>query len=446
MSGYFEKELRSRRASLRLDAQDEKLVSSFSPFASAQITMVQERYAKAWEGLPDFKEQADRLRNQLFPSQSAHFIRTMTGEMDAKYLESLHHIVRLNTDLGYKCRIHLATGANFMAALFDEAGRRHRFNGQAAAKACSALMRHMVVDSLNVLHLEQIEVTDADAKRHSTIEGAITAFAAEADGLVSSLNEASRKLDDHSAHTGAAIQSVEMGIAVVEQAVESSALLTTNAARSSHDLSASIDKVASLAGQSMSIAQTASTEVRAIDKVMQELAQAAEKIGSVVNFIAEIAAQTNLLALNATIEAARAGEAGRGFAVVAQEVKTLADQTSGATSDIASQIAGIQGIARQATSQMAGIVKQIEQANLIAASTASAVNDQAAATSDIAQRARETASAVDEMAGTAAMMRQTFDELNASARNMSEWSARLTGQSGTFSTTMTGFLAKIRAS
>jgi methyl-accepting chemotaxis protein len=77
------------------------------------------------------------------------------------------------------------------------------------------------------------------------------------------------------------------------------------------------------------------------------LEKAVEKISSVVTLIKNIAKQTNLLALNATIEAARAGDVGRGFAVVANEVKALANQTSSATEDIASQVLQMQSASRE---------------------------------------------------------------------------------------------------
>jgi methyl-accepting chemotaxis protein len=55
------------------------------------------------------------------------------------------------------------------------------------------------------------------------------------------------------------------------------------------------------------ISGKAADDAKRTDSVVHAPADGAEKIGTVVGVISDIASQTNLLALNATIEAAPAG-------------------------------------------------------------------------------------------------------------------------------------------
>lgn len=136
--------------------------------------------------------------------------------------------------------------------------------------------------------------------------------------------------------------------------------------------------------------QAVETAKDAMSKV-EQLDEAAKKIGAILDLINGIASQTNLLALNATIEAARAGEAGRGFAVVAQEVKVLAEQTAKATAEISQQIGGIQSTTTETVSAIDKISEIIGTMNDTTTAIASAIVEQGAATEEIAQNVNEAA-------------------------------------------------------
>jgi methyl-accepting chemotaxis protein len=72
------------------------------------------------------------------------------------------------------------------------------------------------------------------------------------------------------------------------------------------------------------------------------LSEQGASIGEITSTVSDLADQSNLLAVNAAIEAAKAGEHGRGFGVVAQEIRSLAEQSKVATSQVRAILTEIQ--------------------------------------------------------------------------------------------------------
>jgi methyl-accepting chemotaxis protein len=75
-------------------------------------------------------------------------------------------------------------------------------------------------------------------------------------------------------------------------------------------------------------------KVRLIAQTILDLSNKTQQVGEITAAVNNLAQQSKMLALNASIEAAKAGEAGKGFAVVAIEVKTLAEQSEQATTQV----------------------------------------------------------------------------------------------------------------
>lgn len=147
------------------------------------------------------------------------------------------------------------------------------------------------------------------------------------------------------------------------------------------------------------INRIAEVVIRSADTI-EELGKSSDQIGEIIQVINEIADQTNLLALNAAIEAARAGEHGRGFAVVADEVRKLAERTTGATNEITSMIQRIQEDTRGAVAAIDKGKKEVENGKQLAKVAGTSLNDIISNTDEVATLINQLAAASEQQNAT----------------------------------------------
>lgn len=211
-----------------------------------------------------------------------------------------------------------------------------------------------------------------------------------------------RELAGEASHSTETARSIDEGAHRMSAGVE-------DVARSMDTLSLAIGGVADACRSELTESEQAQEQIRGTLEAMQELRGSATRIVALVEHIHTILKQTKLLALNATIEAVRAGEVGKGFAVVAEEVKQLATNTGGATSEIDRQMQDmirIVGVVDERSRTVAEVMARIHDSSRGIASTmeeqASVVGTVATLVSGTNKEASRIAGLVSELAGSMA--------------------------------------------
>lgn len=314
----------------------------------------------------------------------------------------------------------------------------------AAISRTVQVFKENAIERMRLAHSQSAE-NEQRSQRVSRLEDLIARFETTVFTALDNLDQSNGELRQTSQSMEQAADDVADQSMNAEDAMRTAAENVMAAARSAEDLSQSISEISGQTRQSTVVAQQAAQSASSTVSTMRELSSAAERIGEVMGLIRDIANQTNLLALNATIEAARAGEAGKGFAVVAAEVKQLADQTSRATEDIASQIEAIQGSSTQAVGAIEEVSRIIAEMETLAAAVASSVEQQDYAVQAITEnvttaagRSDEGASRMGAVGSAANLARQNGAEVESLAGTLSE-------QGGLIRQEVTAFLQGVRS-
>lgn len=275
---------------------------------------------------------------------------------------------------------------------------------------------------------------DLAAEFESSLQVSVSELAEVSQGLQAE----AEALQTISAESGSAMKVATNATGNVSQNVSS-------VASSAEEMSASVAEIARQVNKSTEVVEHARSEAGTSEARIKELAERADKINDVLSMIGEIAEQTNLLALNATIEAARAGDAGKGFAVVASEVKSLANQSAGATEEISRLLAGIREATNDAVEVNKNIVKVIGEIGENSAGIAAAVEEQSAATEEIARAAQTAAGETVEASQAVQNLQAMTDKVDEVSSMTANAVSALSAQTNSLSEKSNEFVERIRA-
>ncbi len=174
------------------------------------------------------------------------------------------------------------------------------------------------------------------------------------------VNEAVNTIAGGMQESSAATEEITASVEEVDSSVNILSSKAMEGSNNASDAKVRASKVKENSKEIKNIAKELYIQKEANMKKVIEESSVIDSIRVMADTISSIADQTNLLALNAAIEAARAGEQGRGFAVVAEEVRKLAEQSSGAVVEIQKTIESVKQIFNKSIETGNDILKFID--------------------------------------------------------------------------------------
>jgi methyl-accepting chemotaxis protein len=278
-----------------------------------------------------------------------------------------------------------------------------------------------MVENLRRLTADLTEGVNVLGTSANEISASTTQLAASASESAAAVSETTTTVEEVRQTAQMASQKAK----AVSESAQKAAQISQSGRKSTEDVGAGMNRIRQ--------------QMEAIAASMGRLSEQSQTIGQIIATVEDLAAQSNLLAVNAAIEAARAGEHGKGFSVVAQEVKSLAEQSRQATTQVRTILSDIQKATTSAvlaTEQGSKAVeagtRQTETAAESIQSLTTSVGEAAQAATQIAASSQQQLVGVDQVATAMENIKQastqnvaSAKQLETAARNLSDLGQRL---------------------
>jgi len=289
----------------------------------------------------------------------------------------------------------LAEAELLQRRLEHESAEKSRALGttQTALDEVRTAVRHAEAEEERRLEFERVT-----ADRQRSFLRDVSARLKSAVGLtVDDLSHSSEVMLEAAQRAQGIVADTSRAVARVKDATAASGEIIVGVASATGQFTQSSTEIRDRMQHALGVARQASAETKRCEGRADQLKEAAERVGDVMEIIEAVSDQTRLLALNAAIEAARAGEGGRGFAVVADEVRKLADTASAATRDVVGVVASMRLVSNEVAAAIGSIGKSVDALTDAATSVAAAVDQQSAASQQIAGSLIDASQGTDEI-------------------------------------------------
>lgn len=337
-------------------------------------TALSEQRGAVWRDVHSTLTQMSQVLQSIEEDNQRQFALVRTGDtagaiaMDAQVAERSDEFQQLSREVRRVADEGVQIGQAVVRQTYDES----RFSTLAVMTIATIfaiiivyILRRSIVGPLQAFmqFVERIGQGDLGGAPAATGADEVGRLGVTLNEMVAGLRTLASQSREATANLGAAISEIRASTQEQAAGVEEQLAAVQETAATVDEITHAGSQVTKRAQEVIASAQaTAQTSVdglraveetaRVMDAIREQaevvaqnivaLSEKTQAIGDIISTVNDISERSHLLALNAAIEAAAAGESGRSFTVVAAEMKLLADQAKGATTQVRSILGDVQ--------------------------------------------------------------------------------------------------------